>query len=314
MSYTRRNLTCAYFSVTDKMYERVASTQGVFYAKLTGVDKYKLTDDLLDPIKAENQATILQKYTNLDNKRILEIGSGLGVNLMVWANKYKTNSYGIEPDSAGFESSFSISQELADLNNFDKKRIINGVGEKLPFEDSIFDIVYSSNVLEHVENPLHVLSEALRVLKPGGIMQIIYPNYHSYFDGHYAVFHPPVFFRRFFPWYVKNLFGKDSAFAKSLRTELNVGFTKTMLKKLSKSYSFEALSLGEEIFYDRMQKLNFEAWAGMDKVKSLATVINRIGLEKLVARIVLMLKGWTPIILTLKKKSSNIKPLADPLQ
>lgn len=41
-------------------------------------------------------------------------------------------------------------------------------GERLPFGDSEFDMVYSSNVLEHVENLPALLGEMGRVLRPGG--------------------------------------------------------------------------------------------------------------------------------------------------
>lgn len=42
--------------------------------------------------------------------------------------------------------------------------------EKLPFKDGDFDIVLSSQVLEHVENSDFYLSESRRVLKEGGIL------------------------------------------------------------------------------------------------------------------------------------------------
>lgn len=38
----------------------------------------------------------------------------------------------------------------------------------LPFPDQHFDLVIHSDTLEHVDNPVHALSECARVLKPGG--------------------------------------------------------------------------------------------------------------------------------------------------
>ena len=40
----------------------------------------------------------------------------------------------------------------------------------LPFEDDSFDLIFSSNVLEHVENLDEAFAEMKRVLTPGGIM------------------------------------------------------------------------------------------------------------------------------------------------
>lgn len=40
---------------------------------------------------------------------------------------------------------------------------------KLPVKDNVMDIVYTSNVIEHVESPEMMLSEIIRILKIGGI-------------------------------------------------------------------------------------------------------------------------------------------------
>jgi 2-polyprenyl-6-hydroxyphenyl methylase/3-demethylubiquinone-9 3-methyltransferase len=44
-----------------------------------------------------------------------------------------------------------------------------GSGEQLPAEDSVFDVVYCCDVLEHVSDLDRVLSETARVMKPGGL-------------------------------------------------------------------------------------------------------------------------------------------------
>ena len=44
-----------------------------------------------------------------------------------------------------------------------------GVGENIPFADESFEIVYSSDVLEHVNGLEKVIAEIARVLKPGGV-------------------------------------------------------------------------------------------------------------------------------------------------
>jgi 2-polyprenyl-6-hydroxyphenyl methylase/3-demethylubiquinone-9 3-methyltransferase len=44
-----------------------------------------------------------------------------------------------------------------------------GVGERLPFADASFDLVYCCDVLEHVSDVEQVIAETARVLKPGGI-------------------------------------------------------------------------------------------------------------------------------------------------
>jgi SAM-dependent methyltransferase len=47
---------------------------------------------------------------------------------------------------------------------------------RLPFEDDHFDIVVSTSVLEHVQNPEECMTEISRVLKPGGFAMHLMPT------------------------------------------------------------------------------------------------------------------------------------------
>jgi SAM-dependent methyltransferase len=49
-------------------------------------------------------------------------------------------------------------------------------GRDIPFPDRTFDVVFSSNVLEHIEDVRQLLAEARRVLQPGGIMIHVLPS------------------------------------------------------------------------------------------------------------------------------------------
>lgn len=49
-------------------------------------------------------------------------------------------------------------------------------GTTLPFPDKSFDAAISVSVLEHVTDPIRFLSEILRVLKPGGVFYLAFPN------------------------------------------------------------------------------------------------------------------------------------------
>lgn len=48
-----------------------------------------------------------------------------------------------------------------------------------PFEDHVFDVITIWAVFEHVYDPRHVLQEAYRLLRPGGSIIILVPNYNS---------------------------------------------------------------------------------------------------------------------------------------
>ena len=53
-------------------------------------------------------------------------------------------------------------------------------GAPLPYADARFDAVVSMDVVEHLHDPRPWLRDALRVLKPGGLLFLTTPNYASY--------------------------------------------------------------------------------------------------------------------------------------
>jgi SAM-dependent methyltransferase len=53
---------------------------------------------------------------------------------------------------------------------------VHGDALALPFRDGAFDTVLSNQVLEHVPEPLRLMREAARVLKPGGILLLTTPQ------------------------------------------------------------------------------------------------------------------------------------------
>jgi len=91
--------------------------------------------------------------------RVLEIGSGLGIlarDVAVSTGAYVT---GIEIST----DQLAIAKTL--IGDMDW---VHGDAHALPFDDASFDVVYCRYILEHVADPLLVMKEALRVLKPGG--------------------------------------------------------------------------------------------------------------------------------------------------
>lgn len=92
------------------------------------------------------------------NKRILDIGCGY------------TSVLNLLPDSERYGIDIVINGLKRNRFPLDENiNWVNGCGEKLPFAENFFDIVFCSNGIDHYDNPKKALSEIKRVLKSGGI-------------------------------------------------------------------------------------------------------------------------------------------------
>lgn len=66
-----------------------------------------------------------------------------------------------------------------DVDKSFERCIIVDANKKLPFKDNGFDLIWCSEVIEHLANPAFTANEFRRVLRPGGKMILTTPN--SYF-------------------------------------------------------------------------------------------------------------------------------------
>ena len=88
--------------------------------------------------------------------RVLELGPGLGANLPYLRHTQWT---GLEPSAA-------MRERL--LKRGAPGPVLSGVAEAIPLPDGSVDAVVSTLVLCSVRDPVRVLAEIRRVLKPGG--------------------------------------------------------------------------------------------------------------------------------------------------
>lgn len=94
--------------------------------------------------------------------RVLEIGGGTGAQAKELAER------GFDVVSIDIPDSNYATQRVFPVQDYD--------GRTLPFPDGSFDIVFSSNVLEHVPHLPDLQKEIARVLKPGGACVHILPS------------------------------------------------------------------------------------------------------------------------------------------
>ena len=107
----------------------------------------------------------------------LELGAGDGVQSRMLARyARKVLCTDLNADRLIGESHPRITYDICDA-------------EELPYESGRFDLIYSSNLLEHVPTPERALSEMHRVLRDDGVMVHIIPN-RFWKVLHLALFYP----------------------------------------------------------------------------------------------------------------------------
>jgi SAM-dependent methyltransferase len=106
--------------------------------------------------------TILRWFPPGRSARILDAGAGEGALSDVLTRRgYRVVAS--DRDPAGFHSP-AIPFVQANLN------------ATLPFASGSFDAIVSAEVLEHLENPHHLVREFARILRPGGMLVVTTPN------------------------------------------------------------------------------------------------------------------------------------------
>ncbi len=111
------------------------------------------------------------------NKRLLEIGVGAGTDFVGFL-KRDAICYGIDATESSIQETKNNIQSTLKNKNYKLEFLGKENAEKLPFKDNTFDMIYSHGVLHHAKNTMLCISEANRVLKPGGVFKImVYSNF-----------------------------------------------------------------------------------------------------------------------------------------
>ena len=112
---------------------------------------------------------------DLQGKKVLEIGYGQGSDHLQLAKRGAILS-GISLAPKDEE----ITRMHLELNGYHSD-LITGDCENLPYEDNLFDMVYTFGAIHHTPNMEKAVDEIYRVLKPGGIVWCGVYNKNSFF-------------------------------------------------------------------------------------------------------------------------------------
>ena len=149
----------------------------------------------------------ISEFINLHGKKVIDFGFGSGAGTVAFSLK-GVDIIGIENNQAGGEDCVVQGDRYATMKGR-KVTFLLMDGEKMDFGDNSFDVVLAIDVLEHLTNPVKVLQEIKRVLKPGGMLVIVWQPYYAPYGGHLK-FASKIPWRQLMPFFNKEKFLKKA--------------------------------------------------------------------------------------------------------
>lgn len=134
---------------------------------------YNETDRPLTSYPAKLASHLIERYELSEGSRLLEVGCGRGEVLKGFID---AGLIGHGVDMSPATSHYYPEVEL---------KVTNLEQNQIPYDDGIFDVVYSKSLIEHFYHPERVVDEMFRVLRPGGVLLALTPDW----DVNYRMFY-----------------------------------------------------------------------------------------------------------------------------
>jgi len=141
-----------------KQYENDKSSPVKYYTLTESYDRKSYIEKL----------NLLDKYFP-DKGTLLEIGSNVGT-FLVAAKKHGWDVSGVEPNKRACKYVRGIDKEITVYNRYFDNKFLADHQKK-------YDMIFSSDVIEHMTDPVKFLSISRALLKAGGIVVIITPDF-----------------------------------------------------------------------------------------------------------------------------------------
>lgn len=121
---------------------------------------------------AADSVAMMRRWADLDGARVLDVGGGPGYFADAFAAAGALYA-GLEPDAGELTARGDAAGNT-----------VRGSGLELPVAAGALDVAFSSNVLEHVPDPVRMAEEMLRVTAPGGVVFLSWTPWLSPWGGH----------------------------------------------------------------------------------------------------------------------------------
>ncbi len=120
---------------------------------------------VLHPLRLD----LLRRHTRLDRIRLLDIGAGIGLFQKLAGETFNLDACGIEPSALRRQ----YAAEQLGISLIDK--YVDDPWWQNSHAD-FFDVITLWDVIEHVNDPVSTLKQALNLLRPGGVLAIDTPD------------------------------------------------------------------------------------------------------------------------------------------
>ena len=135
---------------------------------------YNEQDRPLTEYPAKLARYLFDRFGLKPGDKLLDVGCGRGEFLRGFM-ECGVEGFGVDQSRVSENYCPDATLRISDIEN-----------DGIPYEDNSFDVVYSKSVIEHFHYPERMVKEIFRVLKPGGIVVTLCPdwefNYRIYFE------------------------------------------------------------------------------------------------------------------------------------
>jgi SAM-dependent methyltransferase len=120
-----------------------------------------------EPLYADYKRRTVELLDPQPGDRYLEVGTGTGTDALACAERFNVSVVGADASSVMIEE--ARRRGLAEAVVAD--------AHSLPFESESFDGAWADRTFQHLADPVAALGEMVRVVKPGGSIAVVDPDY-----------------------------------------------------------------------------------------------------------------------------------------